>query len=154
MTTLTNGMGEDFRAHTVTPANAGAQLRTLASNAGRPLTQQYGSDRQTVALAHASIGGMKHPCVYMLANHYRGTLYVGVTSDLRIRAWQHRTDAIPGFTSRYGIKTLVWFEEHPDMYSAIQREKRIKEWRRAWKVDLIERSNPEWRDLFPRVSSG
>ena len=97
---------------------------------------------------------MKHSCVYILANHYRGTLYVGVTSDLTLRAWQHRTSAIPGFTSRYGIKTLVWFEAHPDMYSAIQREKRIKEWRRAWKIDLIEQSNPEWRDLFSSVSSG
>ena len=97
---------------------------------------------------------MKHPCVYLLANHYRGTLYVGVTSDLILRAWQHRTGALPGFTSRYAVHRLVWFEPHTDMYCAIHREKCIKEWRRAWKIDLIEQSNPDWRDLYPALILG
>jgi putative endonuclease len=89
----------------------------------------------------------KIPVVYMLASRRNGTLYTGVTSDLLGRLHQHRTKAADGFTARHDINRLVWFEVHAEMESAILREKRIKEWRRAWKLALIEKDNPTWRDL-------
>jgi len=88
------------------------------------------------------------PCVYILASRRNGTLYVGVTSDLIKRVWEHKSDAVEGFTKRYGVHDLVWYEAHETMMSAIAREKAIKEWRRAWKLELIEKTNPEWRDLY------
>ena len=87
------------------------------------------------------------PTVYCLASARNGTLYVGVTSNLTARIHQHRTGALPGFTLDYGIKRLVWWEQHATMDSAIMREKRIKKWNRAWKLNLIEADNPDWRDL-------
>ncbi len=89
----------------------------------------------------------RHPCVYMLASRRHGTLYTGVISNLLQRLWQHRNGITRGFVGRYAVWRLVWFEMHGDMGSAITREKRIKEWQRAWKVRLIEEGNPEWRDL-------
>jgi len=90
----------------------------------------------------------KLPCVYMLASRRNGTLYVGVTSDLIKRIWEHKHDSVEGFTLRYKVHTLVWYEAHESMMSAIAREKAIKEWQRAWKIRLIEKNNPEWRDLY------
>ena len=87
------------------------------------------------------------PCVYLLASKRNGTLYVGVTSNLLARIHQHRTGAVRGFTREYAVKQLVWFERHATMDSAITREKRIKKWNRAWKLQLIEAENPDWRDL-------
>jgi len=87
------------------------------------------------------------PTVYILASKRNGTLYTGVTSNLLARLYQHRTDQVPGFTREYGVKLLVWFEQHATMEGAILREKRIKKWNRAWKLDLIEALNPDWRDL-------
>jgi putative endonuclease len=87
------------------------------------------------------------PCVYLLARASHSTLYTGVTSNLPGRIWQHREGVVRGFTHRYGIKRLVWFEVHETMEQAIVREKRIKRWRRAWKDDLIHSINPTWRDL-------
>ena len=87
------------------------------------------------------------PVVYLLASHRNGTLYTGVTSNLIARIAQHRDGVTRGFTRDYGIKRLVWFEAHAEMTSAIQREKRIKKWLRAWKIALIEADNPNWRDL-------
>ena len=95
---------------------------------------------------------MEQPSVYLLPSDRNGTLYVGVTSDLVRRIWQHRTHAVEGFTSRYGITRLVWFELHDLMESAIQREKRIKKWNRAWKMRLVDELNPSWRDLWPDIS--
>ncbi len=91
---------------------------------------------------------MKHPAVYLLASRYRGTLYVGVTSDLVQRVWQHKQGLADGFTKQHGVHVLVWFEMHATMPDAIAHEKRIKEWKRAWKVELIEGANPRWRDLY------
>ncbi len=88
------------------------------------------------------------PCVYMLASRRNGTLYVGVTSDLIKRIWEHKSDAVDGFTKRYGVHTLVWYEAHEEMLPAIAREKAIKEWKRKWKLELIEKANPGWRDLY------
>jgi len=90
--------------------------------------------------------------VYILANKPNGTLYVAMTDDLVKRVWQHRNEIIPGFTQRYGVKTLVWFETHDSRESAFIRERRLKKWRRAWKLALIERANPRWRDLWPEIS--
>ncbi len=90
---------------------------------------------------------MKQPCVYVLASKRNGTLYLGVTSNLRQRVWQHKKDLADGFTKRYRVHTLVWYELHGTMQSAIAREKAMKEWKRAWKIELIEKSNPQWRDL-------
>ncbi|MFC5570479.1 GIY-YIG nuclease family protein [Lysobacter yangpyeongensis] len=94
----------------------------------------------------------KFPHVYILASGRNGTLYVGVTSDLVSRTWQHREHVVTGFTQRYGATRLVWFEEHPTMESAIQREKRIKKWNRDWKLRLIDMVNPSWRDLWPDIA--
>jgi len=96
---------------------------------------------------------MLSPCVYILASKRNGTLYIGVTSTLIQRVWQHKSDEISGFTRRYGVKRLVWFEQHATMEAAIAREKQMKEWRRAWKLELIERANPEWDDLYPGLAS-
>ncbi|MBI2798859.1 MAG: GIY-YIG nuclease family protein [Gammaproteobacteria bacterium] len=90
----------------------------------------------------------KIPCVYLLASRKNGTLYVGVTADLVKRVWQHKHAVIDGFTHRYGVRTLVWYEVHQTMPSAIAREKAIKNWQRQWKLDLIERTNPRWEDLY------
>ena len=87
------------------------------------------------------------PVVYLLASKRNGVLYVGVTSDLLGRIHKHRTGMIAGFTREYGVRMLVWFEQHSTMEQAIVREKRIKKWNRAWKLQLIEAANPEWRDL-------
>ena len=95
---------------------------------------------------------MKQPRVYILASKRNGTLYVGVTSDAARRVAEHRTDAIDGFTKRYGMHRLVYAEFYASMLDAISREKRIKKWRRAWKLDLIERANPDWRDLSGEIS--
>jgi putative endonuclease len=91
---------------------------------------------------------MKFPCVYILASRRNGTLYIGVTSDLIKRVWQHKNDVVEGFTKQYGVHMLVWYELHGTMESAIQREKNIKKWNRRWKLALIEKSNPDWKDLF------
>jgi putative endonuclease len=94
---------------------------------------------------------MREPCVYLLASHYQGTLYCGVTADLVRRVWEHRNDFVPGFTREHAVHALVWFELHGNMHAAIAREKAIKQWKRAWKVRLIERANPHWRDLYPEI---
>ena len=91
------------------------------------------------------------PCVYILASRKRGTLYIGVTGALLKRVWGHRSDLVDGFTRRYGVHSLVWFEMHATMESAIQRETALKNWKRAWKLDLVESSNPEWRDLYEKL---
>ncbi|UFS94438.1 GIY-YIG nuclease family protein [Nocardia huaxiensis] len=93
----------------------------------------------------------RQPCVYILASEPNGTLYVGTTSNLAARVWQHRNDVVAGFTERYGVHSLVWYETHEMMQSAIIREKRIKRWRRAWKIRLIESVNPEWNGLYPAL---
>lgn len=87
------------------------------------------------------------PTVYILSSGKNGTLYIGVTSNLPGRLHQHRNGTLPGFTGRYGVCQLVWFEAHATMESAIQREKRLKKWNRAWKLRLIEEANSAWRDL-------
>ncbi|HEY4135648.1 MAG TPA: GIY-YIG nuclease family protein [Alphaproteobacteria bacterium] len=89
--------------------------------------------------------------VYILASDRNGTLYVGVTSDLVRRIHEHREDAIDGFTKRYGVKRLVHYEQYDDIQTAIQREKNLKRWIRDWKITLIERSNPDWLDLYPQI---
>jgi putative endonuclease len=91
--------------------------------------------------------------VYILASRKHGTLYIGLTNDLVHRVYQHKTHAARGFTSRYGIHLLVWFECYDDVLNAIAREKELKKWRREWKINLIERSNPEWVDLYAGIAS-
>ena len=91
--------------------------------------------------------------VYILANRPNGTLYVGVTNDLIRRVYEHREGFVSGFSKRYAVKKLVYFEQHQTMSNAIQREKNIKHWSRAWKIELIEKQNPDWRDLFDEVAS-
>jgi putative endonuclease len=90
----------------------------------------------------------KEPCVYILASCRNGTLYTGVTSSLKKRVWEHKNNVVEGFIKRYGVHTLVWYELHSDMESAITREKAVKEWKRRWKLELIEKMNPDWRDLY------
>lgn len=89
----------------------------------------------------------RQPAVYIVASDRNGTIYVGVTSNLLGRIYQHRSGEIGGFTERYHVKRLVWFEPHERMESAILREKQLKNWRRAWKLALVEKDNPTWRDL-------
>ena len=90
---------------------------------------------------------MKQPAVYLLANKPYGTLYVGVTSNLIGRTWQHQNDLVDGFSKRYRLHSLVWYEQHESMLTAIEREKQIKKWNRDWKINLGQIKNPEWRDL-------
>jgi putative endonuclease len=89
--------------------------------------------------------------VYIMASGQYGTLYVGVTSDLVGRVWQHKQGLVEGFTEKYGVKQLVWFEVHEDVNAAITREKQIKKWKRDWKVNLIQRTNPQWDDLYEQI---
>jgi putative endonuclease len=91
--------------------------------------------------------------VYILASRRLGTLYIGVTNDLVRRVHEHKGSAVPGFASRYGAMRLVWFEAHDDVTAAIQREKNLKHWVRAWKIALIERANPGWRVLYDEIAS-
>jgi putative endonuclease len=86
--------------------------------------------------------------VYLMTNRRNGTLYLGVTANLAARAWQHREGVVEGFTKRYGLTRLVWYERFEDIRDALQREKTMKHWRRAWKVRLIHAMNPEWEDLY------
>ena len=94
---------------------------------------------------------MKIPCVYLLASKRNGTLYVGVTSNLVQRVWQHRSGFVEGFTKRYGVHRLVWYEVHETMESAILREMALKKWNREWKISLIQETNPTWRDLYEDI---
>ncbi|MFQ6027887.1 MAG: GIY-YIG nuclease family protein [Dehalococcoidia bacterium] len=93
----------------------------------------------------------RQPCVYLLASKRNGTLYLGVTSNVAQRVWQHKSRLVEGFTKRYGVHMLVWYEVHTTMESAIAREKTMKGWKRAWKIGLIENSNPGWRDLYEEL---
>jgi len=90
--------------------------------------------------------------VYILASNRNGTLYTGMTSNFVQRIWQHRQNVIEGFATKYGVKKLVYYEVHHDPESAITREKQIKKWRRAWKLDLIESRNPAWKDLYELIA--
>jgi putative endonuclease len=90
----------------------------------------------------------RQPCVYLLASNRNGTLYVGVTSNLVKRVWEHKQHAVEGFTRKYDVHTLVWYEVHETMGSAIRREKAIKNWKRIWKINAIELANPQWWDLY------
>ena len=93
----------------------------------------------------------KLPAVYIMASKRNGTLYIGVTSDLRKRVWEHKNGVVESFTKRYDAHLLVWFETHPTMPAAIQREKQIKKWNRDWKLQLIEEQNPYWKDLWEDI---
>jgi len=103
-------------------------------------------------LGESKLHTEKQPAIYILASQRNGTLYVGVSSNLRQRIWQHRNDLVPGFTRHYGVHRLVYFELHATMDSAIAREKQLKKWNRAWKLRLIEGANPQWRDVWPEIS--
>ncbi len=132
---------------TVIPANAGIQS-IFERNPWIP-----GQARNDGAVIPANAGiqyawPVKQPCVYILASQRNGTLYVGVTSNLVQRIWQHKSDLVDGFTKKYGVHMLVWYEAHETLESAIAREKALKSWRRKWKLDLIESANPAWRDLY------
>jgi putative endonuclease len=94
---------------------------------------------------------VKQPCVYILASQRNGTLYIGVTSDPVKRVWEHKRDLVEGFTKKYRVHTLVWYEVHGTMEAAIAREKQLKGWKRRWKLELVEKMNPEWRDLYADI---
>ena len=93
----------------------------------------------------------KHPSVYILTNKPRGVLYIGVTSNLACRIWQHHQKLVNGFSKIYNTDRLVWYEFHAEMYQAITREKQIKKWNRAWKIEMIDAFNPDWRDLYHEI---
>ena len=95
---------------------------------------------------------MKTPCVYILASNTRGTLYIGVTSDLAKRVDEHRQGVVGGFSGRYNVHRLVYYEVHENMLGAIAREKQLKKWNREWKIDLIESMNPGWHDLSHEIA--
>ncbi|MCK4950531.1 MAG: GIY-YIG nuclease family protein [Gammaproteobacteria bacterium] len=90
----------------------------------------------------------RQPCVYMLTSKRNGTIYTGVTSNLLKRIWEHKNHTVEGFTKKYGVNILVWYEIHETMESAICKEKAIKNWKRAWKIKTIEKINPQWRDMY------
>ena len=93
----------------------------------------------------------KQPAVYIVASKRNGTLYIGVTSNLQQRVWQHSNESTAGFTNKYKVHMLVYYELHLDMVSAITREKQIKKWNRAWKLELVEEKNPDWKDLWEEI---
>ena len=125
----------------VVPAKAGTQgVRIPASVEATRTPRHYLAD-----VRHF------HPAVYMLASGKWGTLYIGVTSNLAQRVWQHRQHLVPGFTSSYAVSRLVWYELHDEMAAAIAREKRLKKWNRVWKLRLVSERNPEWADLFDEI---
>ncbi|OGW18890.1 MAG: GIY-YIG nuclease [Nitrospinae bacterium RIFCSPLOWO2_12_FULL_45_22] len=93
----------------------------------------------------------RQPAVYILASKRNGTLYVGITSDVIKRVWEHKNNVVKGFTERYSVHQLVWYELHETMESAIRKEKMLKNWKRVWKLELIERSNPNWQDLYETI---
>jgi putative endonuclease len=95
----------------------------------------------------------RKPAIYIMANKKNGTLYIGVTSDLIKRIWQHRMDFMEGFTKKYQVHLLVFFEFHETMKAAILREKQLKSWKRNWKLKIIERDNPNWRDLYDELNN-
>ena len=93
----------------------------------------------------------RQPCVYILSNQRNGTLYIGVTSNLAKRIYQHKEKLADGFSQKYCLKNLVWYEQHDCRESAIRREKMIKKWERKWKLELIEKFNPDWKDLYKEI---
>ena len=103
------------------------------------------------AKAGIQVRMQRQPAVYILASGRNGTLYIGVTGDLIRRAWEHRNKLIQGFTKKYSVHQLVYYEQHDNMLSAIAREKQLKKWNRAWKLELIEKGNPDWNDLWSEI---
>ena len=91
------------------------------------------------------------PCVYILTNRPQGVLYIGVTSNLVKRVWEHKNKLIDGFSKQYNTQRLIWYELRPEMYAAITRERQLKKWKRAWKIELIEKTNPAWIDLYDEI---
>jgi putative endonuclease len=116
----------------------------MAPSAGSSFS---GLTRGSIATHSARMAGY----VYIITNHKRGTLYIGVTSNLERRIWEHREGINKGFAAKYGCRQLVWYEEHDGIGTAIQREKSLKRWYRNWKIELIEGFNPDWRDLYPEL---
>ena len=112
-----------------------------------PITTQF---RKPVSRKRRKVES-KQPAVYILASKRNGTLYIDVTSNLVKRIWEHKNNLVEGFTKRYGVHNLVWYELHENMESAILREKMLKEWKRTWKLELIENSNPNWHDLYDTI---
>ena len=137
----------------VVPAKAGTQLvfsnfqNGVPAFAGTTLSRSQRCPAVNARSCKRVAQRVKQPVVYILASKPYGTLYIGVTSNLAGRIEAHRNGCADGFTKEYGVHTLVYFEVHEDMYEAIQREKRLKKWNRAWKIRLIEEMNPEWKDL-------
>ena len=128
---------------TVVPAKAGTQGN------GAAIFECVRS--RTNRMSYAPANSEKIPCVYILASWKNGTLYIGVTSGLARRAWQHKNGFLKGFTKRYAVQRLVWFETHPTMQGAIEREKQMKEWQRSWKIRRIEEMNRDWIDLNEQI---
>jgi putative endonuclease len=137
----------------VVPAKAGTQLSRIPAKVGVGRHPREGGEADPICLGvnpsacKRVARRVKQPVVYLLASKPYGTLYIGVTSNLADRVEAHRNGCVDGFTKQYGVHTLVYFEVHAGMYEAIQREKRLKKWNRAWKIRLIEEMNPEWKDL-------
>ena len=122
-----------------------------AREGGHPVVVPMTSRRDAAVLS--SITMDKKPAVYILASDRNGTLYVGVTTNLVKRVWEHREGIADGFTKKYSIHKLVYFEQFNDMDNAITREKRLKKWRRSWKLKLIEENNPNWNDLWKQITT-
>ena len=138
------------------PRHAAREEHPFGEGSVQPETNGFPSPRDASHRSAENDTGvvataMKQYFVYILASTRCGTLYTGVTSDLPRRSYQHRNDLMEGFTRRYGVHMLVWFEEYGDIVLAIAREKQIKGWNRAWKIRLIEKGNPNWDDLYDRI---
>jgi putative endonuclease len=131
----------------VIPAQAGIQgwRPDLAADTASSLPSFRRKQESRGATMH------RQPAIYILASKRNGTLYIGVTSELAKRVWQHKNNVVEGFTRRYNVHQLVWYELHETMASAIAREKALKDWKRAWKLALIESSNPGWQDLYDTI---
>ena len=113
---------------------------------------RHSGRREAASPESITPGGAVVYYVYILASRKHGTLYLGVTNDLVRRVCEHKSHVVPGFNSRYGVHLLVWFEYYDDIVNAIARDKELKKWRHEWKINLIERSNPNWVDLYDSIS--
>ena len=137
------------KARTVIPAKAGTVIpvkaRTVIPAKARTVIPAKAGIQRKIAMRD------KQPCIYILSSRKNGTLYTGATSNLIQRVYQHKSDLVEGFSKKYGLHTLVYYELHESMETAITREKQIKKWKRQWKIELIEKSNPEWADLYEEL---
>jgi len=143
---------DDWHRPSLGPRLRGDDISVIHSRLRKTCHSRVGGNPENLSKPSMVPSMEPYAYVYILASRRNGTLYIGVTNDLVRRTWMHREGKVPGFTQRYGVKTLVHYEPFKDINDALRREKALKKWYRQWKLRLIEESNPAWRDLWPDIS--